>query len=189
MASRLLLASVAALLTAACAGSADSAVDTVAASGATAAAAAATPVANVSNVANAQEAGVTVATLPDSLRKLVVYKRPNCGCCGAWIDHVKHAGFEVEVHDAEDLTPVKMKHGISSDLESCHTTTVGQYAIEGHVPAGDIVRLLTSKPNITGIAVPGMPAGSPGMEQGDYKEAYEVIAFDRNGARSVFAKH
>lgn len=118
--------------------------------------------------------------------KMVVYKTPTCGCCRAWVDHVQAAGFQVEVHDMPDVTPVKNEHGLPQHLASCHTAIVDGYVIEGHVPADVIRRLLSERPQVAGIAVPGMPAGSPGMEMGDRKDPYDVIAFARDGKVSVF---
>jgi len=114
-----------------------------------------------------------------------VYKTPTCGCCTGWVDHLREQGFTVEAIDLPDLTAVKARLGVDPDLMSCHTATVDGYVVEGHVPAGTIRRLLAERPEISGIAVPGMPIGSPGME-GPNPEAYFVVAFDRSGARSVF---
>jgi hypothetical protein len=119
--------------------------------------------------------------------KLVVYKSPTCGCCGAWVEHVQEAGFEVEMHDVMTVQPVKDQHGLPAHLGSCHTTLVGGYVVEGHVPAEVIRRLLAERPEIAGIAVPGMPMGSPGMEvPSGRKDPYDVIAFTRDGRVSVF---
>jgi hypothetical protein len=120
-------------------------------------------------------------------RVIQVYKTPWCGCCDGWVDHARAAGFEVEVVDLNDLTNVKREHGITVDLASCHTSVVGGYYVEGHVPAAMIERLLREKPEIRGIAVPGMPIGSPGME-GPNPVAYDVIAVGRDGGRSVFER-
>src|SRR5215203_7192219 len=117
-----------------------------------------------------------------------VYRSPTCGCCGKWVDHVKAAGFSPTVHQVEDVSPVKARGGVPADLQSCHTALIGGYVIEGHVPADVIQQLLTEKPKIAGLAVPGMPIGSPGMEQGPRVDPYEVIAFTRDGKRSVYAK-
>ena len=120
--------------------------------------------------------------------RMVVYKSPTCGCCSAWVDHVKEAGFEVEVQDIPNVTPIKNEHGLPQHLASCHTALVDGYVVEGHVPADIIRRLLAERPQVTGIAVPGMPAGSPGMEvPGGRKDPYDVIAFSRDGSVSVFA--
>jgi hypothetical protein len=95
-----------------------------------------------------------------------VIKSPYCGCCAQWVEHLRANGFTVRVTDVEDLDPVARQHGVPDELRSCHTATVGGYVIEGHVPAADIRRLLDERPQATGLAVPGMPIGSPGMEQG-----------------------
>lgn len=118
--------------------------------------------------------------------RMVVYKTPTCGCCRAWVDHVQAAGFQVEVQDMPDVAPIKNEHGVPGHLGSCHTALVDGYVIEGHVPADVIRRLLRERPQVAGIAVPGMPAGSPGMEMGDRKDPYDVIAFARDGKVSVF---
>ncbi len=119
--------------------------------------------------------------------RMVVYKTPTCGCCKKWVEHVQAAGFQVEVHDTADVTPVKNEHGLPQHLASCHTAIVDGYVIEGHVPADVIRRLLAERPQVAGIAVPGMPMGSPGMEvPGGQAHPYDVIAFARNGTVSVF---
>lgn len=121
--------------------------------------------------------------------KVQVYKNPSCGCCTAWIDHLKAAGFTVEAVDVDDTAPVRKRLGMPERLASCHTGIVDGYAIEGHVPAADIRRLLASKPKAVGLAVPGMPVGSPGMEVGGRKDRYQVILVDRDGRDSVFATY
>lgn len=118
-----------------------------------------------------------------------VFKSPYCGCCAAWVDHMREAGFSVEVTNLEDMTPAKTHFGISDDLQSCHTAVVDGYVIEGHVPADDVKRLLAERPEAAGLSVPGMPIGSPGMEQGDRTEPYDVVLFDRKGGRLVFSNH
>lgn len=121
---------------------------------------------------------------------VIVYKSPSCGCCAGWVDHMKAAGFDVEVRDVENLNPVKDEQGVYPQLRSCHTALVGGYVVEGHVPAEQVTRLLAEKPAIRGIAVPGMPMGSPGMEQGDpvnYQD-YQVVAFDNQGEMTVYAE-
>ncbi len=122
---------------------------------------------------------------------VVVYKSPTCGCCSNWIAHLKANGFQVEANDVGDaqLRAVAMSGGVTDDLSSCHTAKVGGYIVEGHVPAVDIQRMLKEKPAIAGIAAPGMPMGSPGMEQGGMKQPFDVIAFTKDGKQSVFAKH
>jgi hypothetical protein len=119
-----------------------------------------------------------------------VYKTPTCGCCGKWVEHLRAEGFEVRVSDMDDLSAVKASNRIPENLQSCHTGKVGNYVVEGHVPAQDIRKLLAERPPVAGIAVPGMPIGSPGMEvQGVKPQAYDVIAFDSQGTRRVFASH
>jgi hypothetical protein len=119
-----------------------------------------------------------------------VYKTPTCGCCGKWVEHLRAEGFEVRVSDMDDLSAVKASNRIPENLQSCHTGKVGNYVVEGHVPAQDIRKLLAERPPVAGIAVPGMPIGSPGMEvQGVKPQAYDVIAFARQGTRRVFASH
>lgn len=118
---------------------------------------------------------------------VVVYKTPTCGCCGAWVDHVREQGFPVVTHDLDDLSDIKRDLGVPAGRISCHTATVRGYTIEGHVPADLIRRMLDEQPAIRGLAVPGMPMGSPGME-GLIKQDYDVLAFDSAGAVTVYAK-
>jgi hypothetical protein len=117
-----------------------------------------------------------------------VAKSPYCGCCNQWIEHLRRAGFQIRVVDAEDVTPIARQLGVPDNLRSCHTAVVEGYVIEGHVPAADIRRLLAQRPAGTGLAVPGMPIGSPGMEQGNRRQPYNVILFEGN-RRTVFARH
>ncbi len=119
---------------------------------------------------------------------VMVYKSPSCGCCHKWVDHLEEAGFTVETKDMVDVTPIKEQNGVDPDMRSCHTALVDGYVIEGHVPASDIKRLLKERPAVAGLAVPGMPMGSPGME-GDRAEPYSVIAFNQEGDRFVFVDH
>jgi hypothetical protein len=120
--------------------------------------------------------------------KMTVYKDAGCGCCKKWVEHVRQAGFEVEAHDTSNMDEVKANAGVPAQLQSCHTALVGRYAVEGHVPADVIKKMLDEKPNIRGIAVPGMPAGSPGMEiPNGRKERFDIVAFERNGKTRVFA--
>ena len=120
---------------------------------------------------------------------LVVTKSAYCGCCKDWVEHMKKAGFAVQVHEVDDVTPTARKLGVPDKLRSCHTSQIGGYAIEGHVPAADVKRLLATRPKAAGLAVPGMVAGSPGMEQGGHKEPYQVLLFDKAGKTKVFASH
>lgn len=119
---------------------------------------------------------------------LEVYKSPTCGCCGAWVDHMKENGYQVVVHEQQNLQSIKEKAGILPGQGSCHTAFIGDYVIEGHVPASDVDRLLAERPDAKGLTVPGMPVGSPGMEMGDRVDAYDVLLFDENGTE-VFSHH
>ena len=121
--------------------------------------------------------------------EITVYKSPTCGCCSKWITHLEDNGFKVFARDVANVDPVKVENGLPYGLGSCHTGLVNGYVIEGHVPASDIHRLLEEKPAIKGLAVPGMPIGSPGMEQGDKKDAYDVVAFDEEGNLFQFSHH
>ena len=120
---------------------------------------------------------------------LLVTKSAFCGCCKVWVERMKAAGFTVVVKDVDNVTPTARKLGVPDNLRSCHTSQIGGYAIEGHVPAADIKRLLAERPKAAGIAVPGMVMGAPGMEHGDHKEPYQVMLFDRTGTTRVFASH
>jgi len=131
----------------------------------------------------------TSVTAAESLPTVEVYKSPSCGCCGSWVEHMQKSGFKVNVHNVNDVTPVRENFGVPQAMASCHTAVVGGYAIEGHVPAADIKRLLRERPKAAGIAVPGMVQGSPGMEQGQGKDAYNVMLFSKGGKSSVFAQH
>ena len=137
---------------------------------------------------------VVVANTPtpasQGLPLALVHKSPTCGCCGLWVDHLKDAGFQVEVRDAEDITPVKQRLGVPYGKGSCHTAEIGGYFIEGHVPAEDIKRLLAEKPNAKGLVLPGMPMGSPGMEGPDgTAQPYTVELVGKDGTTSPFSAH
>ncbi len=128
-----------------------------------------------------------LAALPAGVPSAItVYKDPNCGCCTAWVKHLRGAGFVPVVRDTADMSTVKASMGVPGALESCHTARIGSYVIEGHVPADLIVKLLQQKPAALGLAVPGMPVGSPGMEGGT-PDRYDVILFEKSGTRRVFA--
>lgn len=119
-----------------------------------------------------------------------VYKDPTCGCCALWVEHLRKAGFSATVMDVEDMTAVKDKHGVPRQARSCHTAVVDGYVLEGHVPSEDVQRLLKQRSAVVGLAVPGMPIGSPGMEVAGMKpQAYNVLAFDKAGQTTVFASH
>ena len=121
----------------------------------------------------------------EGLPQMVVHRDPSCGCCGAWVVHVRAAGFPVSVVETSELNRVKARLGVPTTLASCHTTEVGGYVVEGHVPATAIKRLIAEKPQAKGLAVPGMPVGSPGMEvEGTTPETYDVILFGPTGQRT-----
>jgi hypothetical protein len=121
-----------------------------------------------------------------------VRKDATCGCCSKWVDHLRSQGFSVRATDMEigRLNDLKTTRGIPQKVRSCHTALVGGYVVEGHVPAADVKRLLKERPSIVGIAVPGMPAGSPGMEVASGTvQPYDVVAFAKDGSTRVFASH
>ena len=119
---------------------------------------------------------------------MTVYKSPTCGCCAKWVEHMRQAGFDLTVNDLPNVSEVKAAHHVPADAQSCHTALVGGYVIEGHVPADVVKQLLKEQPAIVGLAVPGMPIGSPGMEgDGSTKQAYNVVAFDKAGKTHVYA--
>lgn len=139
--------------------------------------------------ATARAGASSPTAAPAAAPSVVVYKSPTCGCCTKWIDHLKQAGFAVTARDTANVAPIKRRHGVPQALESCHTALVGGYVVEGHVPAGVIQRLLRERPAVAGIAVPGMPAGSPGMEYPDARpQPYDVMAFRAEGGWSVYAR-
>ena len=123
-------------------------------------------------------------------QKVTVYKTSSCGCCKLWVDHLKASGFDVQAMDvsSDQVRAVSKAAGLKDEDVSCHTAKVGNYVVEGHVPADDIKRMLKEKPAIAGLSAPGMPQGSPGMEQGS-KEPYDVVAFTKDGKTTVYAKH
>ena len=117
-----------------------------------------------------------------------VYKSPTCGCCDAWVDHMKANGFLVDTENRDDMPTIKATNGIPIQLSSCHTGFVGGYFVEGHVPAAEIQRLLREKPKIAGLTVPNMPIGSPGME-GPNPVRYDVLAVGSDGKTTVWSSH
>jgi hypothetical protein len=125
------------------------------------------------------------ATPVASATEITVYKTPTCGCCQNWVEHLRENGFRVAVVDRPDLTSIKTERGVTQPLRSCHTGVVDGYTIEGHVPAETIRRLLAERPDVEGIAVPGMPVGSPGME-GPNPQPYEVYTFDESGPVGLY---
>lgn len=129
--------------------------------------------------------------LMETSADIKVYKSPTCGCCTAWVEHLEEHGLSVEtVHvDQGQLNTVKQQAGLTRELASCHTAFIEGYAVEGHVPVGDIQRLIAEKPDISGLAVPGMPAGSPGMEVGGRHDPFDVVSFDQSGDTAVFSSY
>ena len=121
-------------------------------------------------------------------QSIEVFKSPTCGCCGDWVKHLQASGFAVTVRDVGNAS-ARARLGIPARLGSCHTAAIGGYAIEGHVPVREIKRLLAEKPAAKGLAVPGMPIGSPGMEQGDRRDAYDVLLVRADGGTTVFAAY
>jgi hypothetical protein len=145
-----------------------------------------------SSVQKTPAAGRSKAMSPvaRTLPSVLVHKSPTCGCCMAWVEHMRKSGFAVEVRNSDDLDPVKERLGVPDKQHSCHTAEVGGYFVEGHVPADDVKRLLAEKPAARGIAVPGMPLGSPGMEvPGRPAMPYVVELVGKDGKVSPYAKH
>ncbi|VEP15455.1 conserved hypothetical protein [Hyella patelloides LEGE 07179] len=130
-------------------------------------------------------------TEPDYLgtKEMTVYRSPSCGCCGVWVEHALKHGFKVEDLKTEEMEALKQKHNIPPELASCHTTIIDGYVMEGHIPADDIKRFLTEKPQLAGLAVPGMPIGTPGMEAQDIKQPFQVLAFNDKGEVEVFKEY
>lgn len=128
------------------------------------------------------------AAASEALPTVKVYKSPTCGCCNAWIDHLKAHGFTVEAENRRDMERIKTENGIPTELRSCHTGFVGGYFVEGHVPAADLKRLLKERPKLAGLSVPDMPIGSPGME-GPNPEPYAVLAVEKGGGTRIWALH
>jgi hypothetical protein len=118
-----------------------------------------------------------------------VFKSPTCGCCGAWVEHLKASGFDVRVTEVDDTAAARKRLGMPDAFGSCHTATVGGYVLEGHVPAAEVKRLLGAKPKAIGLAVPGMPVGSPGMEVGGRRDPFDVLLVERNGRSTVYARY
>ena len=120
---------------------------------------------------------------------ITVHKDASCGCCEKWITHMRANGFKVEVRDEKDIDGVKDQLGVPKGVRSCHTALVGGYLVEGHVPASDVRKLLDTRPKVVGLAVPGMPSGTPGMEGPRGAERYEVLSWDARGATKLYARH
>ena len=123
------------------------------------------------------------------VKDIVVYKNPECGCCTKWVRYLETQGYNVTIESTRDVYEVKKRLGVPERLAACHTAVIDGYVIEGHITHRDIKRLLLFRPDVTGIAVPGMPIGTPGMEQGNIKQPYKVMTFDAQGNTEVFVEH
>ena len=123
------------------------------------------------------------------LEHITVWKTPNCGCCKEWVAHLRKNGFEVVTNDVQDTAPMRQKAGMPEKFASCHTATLAGYVLEGHVPAKEIRRLLREKPKALGLAVPGMPVGSPGMEIGSSRDAFDVMLVSPSGGSRVYQSY
>jgi hypothetical protein len=121
---------------------------------------------------------------------MTVYKSPTCGCCTSWVEHMENSGFKVSVVETNDMNPIKLELGVPVSMSSCHTAKIGNYFVEGHVPAEDVKRLLKEQPDALGIGVPGMPLGSPGMEvPSGETQPYTVTRVNKDGSLSIFSSH
>ena len=141
-------------------------------------------------LAQSQRPAPALSPVRAALPLVVVHKSPTCGCCTGWVEHMRHAGFPVEVRNANDVEPIKRRVGVPAGKGSCHTAEVAGYFVEGHVPAEDVKRLLAQKPKARGLTVPGMPVGSPGMEvPGGRVQPYAVELVKGDGSTEVFARH
>ena len=134
-------------------------------------------------------AGTVVLANDDITKDIVVYKNPECGCCSKWVSYLESHGYNVTIEDTRDVYAQKKRLGVPEKLAACHTAVIDGYVVEGHVTHRDIKRLLLFRPDVTGISVPGMPIGTPGMERGDSKQPYNVMSFDKQGKVEVFVKH
>jgi hypothetical protein len=130
-----------------------------------------------------------LGALPLAAAEFKMYRNAGCGCCGQWAEHLRAAGHAVTIVDGEDMSLIKQQAGVPDALQSCHTAMVDGYVIEGHVPVADIDRLLRERPKAMGLAVAGMPIGSPGMEDGNRSEPYDVMLFGAEGGNVVFESH
>lgn len=121
-------------------------------------------------------------------QEITVYKSPTCGCCQGWVDYLEDNGFEVLTHNLDDMSEIKNRFGVSDEVKSCHTGIINGYVVEGHVPAEDIKRLMTEKPDIVGISAPGMPMMSPGMAS-LVPKGYDVVQFDKNNNTEIYSEY
>lgn len=144
-----------------------------------------------SALADKTAAGAEVPEWQQTGQDMKVFKTPQCGCCTDWVVYMRDEGFTVEAVDVsqQQLNEIKQAAGLSRELASCHTGFIDGYVIEGHVPAEDVRRLLDERPALSGLAVPGMPVGSPGMEMGDRYDPYHVVSFDDDGGMDIFSSY
>jgi hypothetical protein len=133
--------------------------------------------------------GLTNLALAADFPAIIAYRDPGCGCCEQWAAHMTNSGFQVSIRDDLELEKRRVAAGVPVDIASCHTAVMGNYVLEGHVPAADVIRLLAEKPDVLGLAVAGMPMGSPGMETDGTADAYDVYAFKADGTWSVFSSY
>ena len=153
------------------------------------AACAKTPATGAANDAASATPTSAALAVDTSLPPIVAFKSPTCGCCELWVEHMRAAGFQVEVKDTQDMGAIKAEAGVPVGQGSCHTAKVGNYYLEGHVPAADVKRLLAEAPDARGLIVPGMVPGSPGMEQGGVTKPYDVLLLAKDGSTTVYSHH
>ena len=152
---------------------------------------------NNSAIANETSSQATLVSVWDKetepnysgITEMTVYRSPSCGCCGVWVEHAKKHGFQIKDIKTEEMEALKQKYKIPTELASCHTTIIDGYVMEGHIPVDDIKRFLSEKPQMAGLAVPGMPRGTPGMEARDIKQPFQVLAFNHKGEIEVFKEY
>ena len=153
------------------------------------AACAKTPATGAANDATSVTPTSAALAVDTSLPPIVAFKSPTCGCCELWVEHMRAAGFQVEVKDTQDMGAIKAEAGVPVGQGSCHTAKVGNYYLEGHVPAADVKRLLAAGTDTRGLIVPGMVPGSPGMEQGGVTKPYDVLLLAKDGSTTVYSHH
>lgn len=140
-------------------------------------------------IALALSALISLVAVPAVAADVEVAKTPGCGCCEAWADHLRADGFDVSVRETDALDRLHRLAGVPEGLDGCHIAQVEGYVVSGHVPAADVRRLLTERPDAVGLSVPGMPVGSPGMEIGESRDAFDVLLIRRDGETEVFASY